>query len=576
MNNPFFKFIGVLLLTIPLGYVYAAEMQVEINGIDNPLKKNVRLSLDWHGINVDSLTAAYLEQRLKQSEKHVHTALQPFGYYNASVSSQLQQQDDKWLAQYQVSAGPATKISTLALHFAGDGASDPSLKSATENFPLAVGSTLNHSLYEQGKSAINRQLSAAGYLNATLEAAKVRVHKARNQADIHLRWQTGKAYRFGTLSTDTNQFDPRLLSRWANFSAGQRFNYETLLSFQRRLAASGFFQRADVAIDADSENGIANVIVETEAAAKRLYSGSIGFGTDTGARAQLGFEQRWLNRFGHSFRSGIRLAELEQSYSLSYHVPALRGRADNYTYSWQRSNKQLPEYDSSSDRLSAVQLSNTAHWQILWGINLEHDSFIIGGNRQADTLWYLENQWSKYKSKQPVYPSHARSLIINTRLGAGFDGEQKYFSRLLIQQHWIRPAPWRGRIQVRGAIGSLWSDSFDRLPPQHRFYSGGDRNVRGYAYQSLSPVDANNDRIGGRHLAEASVELDYRLNDSWAVASFVDAGQAFSSQQPDIAIGTGIGLRFITSLLVIRVDVANAINQPNRPWRLHLNLGTSF
>lgn len=554
----------------------AGDMRVQVEGLSKPLKANVLASLDWKGIDTEKLSESYLHRRLEQSEALVHQALEPFGHYNATVDSQLKPSDKGWQASYNISAGPLTHVSDLSVTFTGDAAESEFFSTASSTFPLQPGDALLHSQYESGKSAISKQLLARGYLDAKLTRAKVTVDKANNTASIALSWRSGKPYSFGTLSSNSTYIDERLISRWARFQQGDRFSYPTLLAFQRRLDSSGFFQSSEVAVNRQPKTGVADIAVTTEPASKRLYRGSLGYGTDTGARMQLGFEQRWLNHYGHSLRSDMRLAEREQSYSIKYHVPALHGRADSYDYGWQRREQQLPEYETRSDRLSAVQLSQTDHWQILWGINLEHDNFIIGTTRQSDTLWYLENQWSRYRSKQAVYPSHADSLIINGRLGAGFDSQQKYFSRLHLQQRWIRPAPWPGRFLIRAAAGALWSDSFDRLPPQHRFYSGGDRNVRGYSYQSLSPVDASNTRVGGRYLVELSTEIDYRLSPSWAVAAFADAGQAFNSSSPDIAVGTGFGFRFITSVLVIRIDIANAINQTDKPWRLHLSLGTDF
>ena len=575
----FFRLIKITFVALLLSQsaaAWAQRMAVAIEGIDDPLKKNIALTLDWKNIDITGLSAAYLEQRLQKSAALAHQALQPFGYYNASIETELKETEKGWLAQYRIDAGPVTTVKSRSINFEGQGQDDAALQNAATNFPLNIGEPLLHSEYESGKSQISALLTASGYLDATLKTSRITVNPNKNLADIHLHWLTGKAYRFGTLNTNADQFDSRLLRRWADFEAGDRFSYDTLLQFQRRLDSSGFFQSSEVAINSDAEAGLAHIRVDTAPAAKRLYRASLGYGTDTGARAQFGFEQRWLNRFGHSLRSGARLAELEQSYSVSYHVPALRGRADSYTYSWQRRDQQLPEYDTRSDRLSAVQLSTTSNWQILWGLNLEREDFTIGDTRQSDTLWYIENQWSKVRSSKPVYPNKASSLMINGRAGAGFDGEQKYFSRLHVQQFWIRPAPWAGRIIARGAVGALWSDSFDRLPPQHRFYSGGDRNVRGFAYQSLSPVNTGGDRVGGRYLAEISGELDYRFSPSWAGAVFIDAGQAFDNDDPELAIGSGIGLRFITSLLVVRMDVANAISEDDKPWRLHLTLGTDF
>lgn len=556
----------------------SAEVKVEIEGLSKPLEANVRATLNWQAINTEKLSEAYLQERLKQSEQTVKTALTPFGYYQSEVSSSLTKQakGKHWIAHYKVQLGKPALVRKLSIELQGMAQQDPLFKNLVADFPLQPTQPLDHSRYEQGKTQIIRRLSNSGYLDATQTKAEVAVSKANNTADITLHWKSGKAYQFGELDVENPHIDTRLLSRWADFEAGDRFDYGKLLKFQRKLDSSGFFEFTHIQVDSHAESGIADVIVDTAPAAKRVYKASVGYGTDTGARTQLGFEQRWLNRRGHSFAADTRLAEREQSYSLRYSIPALSGRADSYNIGWQHRDQQLPEYDSRSSRFSVVQLSHTERWQIQLGINLELDSFTIGTTPRNDTLWYLESNWSRFTSNRPVFPSRANSLNINGRIGAGFDSEQAYFSRLHLQYLLVRPAPWDGRFLVKAAAGAAQADNFATLPPQHRFYSGGDRNVRGFAYQSLSPVDGAGNKVGGRYLTELSLETDYRFAESWAVAAFVDAGQAFNSGEHDVAVGTGLGLRFITSLLVIRIDVANAISEADNPWRLHLSLGTDF
>lgn len=556
----------------------SAAVKVEIEGLPKPLETNVRATLNWQAINTDNLSEAYLQERLKQSEQNVKTALTPFGYYQSEVSSSLTKADKAkhWVAHYNVQLGAPARIRKLNVELQGMAQQDPLFENLTADFPLQPQQVLVHSSYEQGKTQIIRRLSNAGYLDATQTKAEVAVTRANNTADITLQWRSGKAYQFGELDVENPHIDTRLLTRWADFQTGDRFDYGKLLKFQRRLDSSGFFEFTHIEIDSHAETGIADVIVDTAPAAKRLYKASVGYGTDTGARTQLGFEQHWLNRRGHSFAADTRLAEREQSYSLRYSIPALSGRADSYNIGWQHRDQQLAEYDSRSSRFSIVQLSHTERWQIQLGLNFELDSFTIGTTPRSDTLWYIESNWSRFTSNLAVFPSRAKSLSINGRVGAGFDSEQAYFSRLHLQYLLVRPAPWDGRVLLKAAAGAVKADNFTLLPPQHRFYSGGDRNVRGFAYQSLSPVDSAGNKVGGRYLTELSLETDYRFAENWAVAAFVDAGQAFSRREHDLAVGAGLGLRFITSLLVIRIDVANAISEADKPWRLHLSLGTDF
>lgn len=560
-----------------------AAIKVEVQGLPKPLEKNVRANLNWQNINPESLSSAYLQQRLMASEQQVAEALQPFGYYQAKISSELlsdQPKSGDWLSRYQIDLGPPTVVNALNIHLTEPPTNSPALAELAKQFPLQPGQRLIHSQYEQGKTTLSSRLNQLGYLDAELTQAEVAVSRQRNSADITLRWNTGPAYRFGELAINAPEIEPRLLRRWAEFSTGDAFDYAKLLSFQRKLNNSGFFAFSQIEINRVAETATADIVVNTAPAAKRLYKASFGYGTDTGARAQLGFEQRWLNRYGHSLLADLRLAEREQSYSMAYRIPALRGRADSYTISWQQRDQQLPEYDSRSSRFSVTELSHTRQWQIQHSANVELDDFVIGSTRTNDTLWYLETHWSRFSSNRPVFPNQAQSLTLNARLGSGFDQAQQYLARLQLQYLKVLPAPWDGRVLLRATAGALTVDNFDQLAPQHRFYAGGDRSVRGYRYQSLAPTNSSGDKIGGHYLAELSLETDYRFANNWAVAGFIDAGQAFSdtnrSDNSDIAVGTGLGLRFITTLLLVRLDVANGITESGQPWRLHLSLGTDF
>jgi translocation and assembly module TamA len=99
--------------------------------------------------------------------------------------------------------------------------------------------------------------------------------------------------------------------------------------------------------------------------------------------------------------------------------------------------------------------------------------------------------------------------------------------------------------------------------------------VRGYAYRSLSPVDATGVQYSGMALATTSVELAHPILASvpsvWG-AVFVDAGNAtvdFKDFKP--AVGYGVGARWRSPVGPLRVDLAWA--EELRAWRVHISLG---
>src|SRR5690606_17764014 len=108
---------------------------------------------------------------------------------------------------------------------------------------------------------------------------------------------------------------------------------------------------------------------------------------------------------------------------------------------------------------------------------------------------------------------------------------------------WVRPASRQSRLILRAALGAMVVDDFDALPPELRFFAGGDRSVRGFDYQEIGEVNETGGVIGGKYLTVASAEYEYYFLQNWGAAVFVDAGDAYSSSF-EANVGAGIGLRW--------------------------------
>ena len=90
--------------------------------------------------------------------------------------------------------------------------------------------------------------------------------------------------------------------------------------------------------------------------------------------------------------------------------------------------------------------------------------------------------------------------------------------------------------------------------------------MRGYSYQQLGPRDVDGDPIGGRSLAEFSLEARIRLKQfggNFGIVPFIDGGTLTDTVRPDIRhwqFGAGLGVRYYSSFGPIRVDVGTPIN----------------
>jgi translocation and assembly module TamA len=139
----------------------------------------------------------------------------------------------------------------------------------------------------------------------------------------------------------------------------------------------------------------------------------------------------------------------------------------------------------------------------------------------------------------------------------------------------IVPLPWRLSLLGRVAGGmSFLNDPMAELPATLRFFSGGDRSVRGYAYKSLGPRNSAGDVVGGRNLLEGSIELQRALFTNWGVSLFYDTGNAFNDlSKIRLYEGAGVGVHYYTLIGAINLYVARQIGVDNPDFRVHLTIG---
>jgi len=134
---------------------------------------------------------------------------------------------------------------------------------------------------------------------------------------------------------------------------------------------------------------------------------------------------------------------------------------------------------------------------------------------------------------------------------------------------------------MRGLVGMASGVGVFGMPPDQRFYAGGNGTVRGYRYQSIGPRFPDRQPTGGTAVSAASIELRQRFMENYGVAAFLDAGQVSADGNPfskKWQAGAGVGLRYYTSIGPIRLDVAVPLSRQagDDSFELYIGLGQAF
>ncbi|EWH03122.1 autotransporter assembly complex protein TamA [Halomonas sp. BC04] len=156
-------------------------------------------------------------------------------------------------------------------------------------------------------------------------------------------------------------------------------------------------------------------------------------------------------------------------------------------------------------------------------------------------------------------------------------GSDADFLRMTGDTEWIRMRGSNLRFVNRLGIGAIETNDFSKVPPSLRFFTGGDRTVRGYGYETLAPRNEEGRLRGGQQLLTASTEVQRRITGNWWGAAFIDAGDAFDDWGPDsLNTGAGLGVRWISPVGPVRFDVAHPFDDEENAWRLHFAIGPEF
>ncbi|WP_198677300.1 autotransporter assembly complex protein TamA [Pseudidiomarina taiwanensis] len=555
-------------------------LRVAITGLASDLEQNAEQFMDIMQLDDQPISSRFrLRYLMRRGQAQITEALQPFGYYHSNITTELEETATELKLTYTVALGQPTKIASLNLNISGAGATDPSFQALQQWPQLQPGQQFVHSEYERLKARLLGLAAERGYYDARLLQQTVKVELSDFSAIINLDYDTGRRYRFAALEFCCNELDPDFLARFPQFKAGDYFSTDALFDLQAQLMSTNYFTNVELSPrwDERTEEFVPTEIIMTPNQRNRYQLG-LGYGTDTGARATFGFDRRWVNRRGHKFSSLIRLSELENTGSFNYQIPGNNPTIEHYDLLAEVTDTSYLQQYSTLYRIAARDVYNHERWQRTYQLTLMSEDFRFGTNPTQSSSFLIPSvEWSLIESTSST---NNRNLIDDGyRLSLTLQGatesilaETDFISAKMTGK-WVHRLSPAWRILARGELGILETSNFNALPPSLRFFTGGDYSVRGYAFRQLGPSNDEGVIISGRYLVASSLEVDYQITDNWRIAAFTDLGNTLLSWDAELKQSIGVGVRWVSPLGPIRLDLAQAIDEPGSPWRIHFTLG---
>lgn len=541
-----------------------------IVGVNNDLERQVKAYIT----KPDSQDLPRLSDQIDQMVDDTKKSLRALGYYDASATVKHSSYKSSTIIEMKINKGEPTVISNVSLDVTGAATSNTEFQTLLQSLPIRERQIFNHGNYERTKDLLHSTARNLGFFNAKFTRSQVLVSRKESSAKIFIEFDSGPRFNISKVNYITDLFSDDFLERWQPFEKGIPFQASHALKLTQNLQNSGYFSFVRVKPETDLIEGSSIPLhVELEPASENVISLGVGFATDTGLRVKGNWLRPHHNDKGHILKGDASISKLRQEVSASYQIPHRRSPSTGeYSINIGILNHRTDDTFSQLRTMNVSDHRLTKH-------NWYRDIFLRWQNENTDdrddriNLLLPGIGFSRTVSSGGLKP-HIGSFQSVKLLG----GSRKFLSDINMFQATAsakKLKSWNRKhyLITRLDLGFLKSDSFARVPISHRFFAGGDNSVRGFDYQSISPRNSDGEATGGKFLTTLSAEYNFYIRDRWALAGFIDTGRAFNDGSAPYKVGVGAGLRWLSPVGPLRVDVGIGVSEESNPVRLHLAIG---
>ncbi len=591
---PFRSVVLLLLATLlasPLAQARGTIDKVEIKGLDKgddaEMIENIQVSLSLYDAIGKVQGESRLEYLLSQAERQTRQALEPFGFYNPTITVESPRQGDRLRVLIHVDKGQPVRVRHSEVVLTGPAARDRYLQEDLADFEPREGDPFDHVTYEASKVTITRRLAERGYFDADFTQRRVAITRAENAADIALSWDSGRRYDMGAVTFHQDYFRQDLFEPLVYWEQGSYYHEGKLDRLRESLTKLDYFSVIDIQPHPELawDDGEVPVEVKLTRAKRNIYSAGVSYGTESGPGVRGGVERRYVNRRGHKLNTQLDYAQKRKSLITSYRIPAFRWLDGWYTYAASAYDEQTDYIDLRNVKLIASRSGEiNDYWTAFASVNALRERWGYNSARgvpahyEYSTLLYPQLTGDYVDVDDEAFPRRGFSGNVTLRGGIQGAGSDTSFVQANATMRWFVPLGETDRLLLRGEAGTTWTSDLVAMPPSLRYFAGGDRSIRGYAYREVGPRTPAPDRfaLGAKHVVVGSAEYEHYFGGGpWGGAVFVDTGSAFDNTI-NLHTGVGFGVRWKSPVGPVRLDIAHGLNSPDSQFQLYLNIGADL
>lgn len=488
-----------------------------------------------------------------------------------------------------VDPGPLFTFGQISIKGA-DGQSPP-----PEKFGLVSGKPARSSLILKAEKKLVDDWRDRGHPFAKAAKRRIKANHASRQLNVAITIIAGPQANFGVVDVrGARDVDPAFIARQTAIPVGALYDPRMVRRAEKRLRELQVFDSIVISeADRLASDGSIPILVTVNERKPRV----IGAGITASNTDGIGLEAYWMHR--NLFGSGERLRfegsinrigeasdidELGYRGAMLFSKPGFGGPATTLNSKFVV-EQEVPDAFRKRAVSGAVGITHDFTDKLSASIGTEveyakirdvtgEETFLLAG---VPLKFEYDTRDSTLDPTRGIRTSATFEPIYDFENSRGF-----FIGKSALSAYKSVGPAKRVVLAGRVAGGTVQGADLTDIPADRRFYAGGGGSIRGYAYQAASPRVANGDLLGGRSFVETSLEVRFKITEKIGLVPFIDAGGAFTTAQPstgnDFFVGAGLGLRYLTPVGPLRLDVAVPLDDiPNEPdFGIYVGLGQAF
>ena len=404
---------------------------------------------------------------------------------------------------------------------------------------------------------------------------------SNHTVDISYQATKGNEVRFGRITVTGNMSTrDKVIRRDLEVYEGEYYSGQGMRNSIANLHRLGFFEDVEVQTKKGSAEDLMDLHINVKEKPTGTFTMGAGYSGYEGAVGTVQVSQNNLFGSGQKLMAQLRIGTKSSYYDIRFTEPRVNDTklsAGIDLFKW------MYEYDDYT-RDSFGGALRTRFPIGLDGYTMGfakylYDDTTISDVRPGAAFEIRDMEGQSLTSSITVgMDRDSKDRPWNTRSGSynsisfeyagGVLGGDVFFNRYEITTQWFLPWRWDTAFMVMGRWGYVQQREGGELPVYQKYRLGGIKTVRGYDYESISPVDPRTgDKIGGEKMMIYNFEFRFPLMKEQGIIGvlFFDAGNSFREEEgwtfSDMPRSVGAGIRWYSPLGPIRVEYGYILNR---------------